>query len=94
MLAPISGEMNYVPPPRKKSVASAQDEPVRFDEVLIERIDAVDRDSASREDTGGRGEQEETDSENAADGDIETGAQGSDPQNEAAPVIRRIDLRA
>ncbi|MCE5271634.1 hypothetical protein LLH00_10170 [bacterium] len=94
MLAPISGEMNFVPPPRKKSVASSPDEPVRFDEVLIERLEAIDRDAASREDSGGRGEKEETDSDSAAGEDIEAGTQGSGPQNEAAPVIRRIDLRA
>lgn len=90
MLAPISGEMNFVPPPRKKSSSSGSEE-LKFDECLIERLEAIDKDAASREDKGG---QDRNDSSGEGAAQSESGTQGSGPGNEAAPEGRRIDLRA
>jgi hypothetical protein len=90
MLAPISGEMNFVPPPRKKSSSSGSEE-LKFDECLIEKLEAIDRDAASREDNGG---QDRNDSHGEGAANSDGGAQGSGPGTEAAPEGRRIDLRA
>lgn len=90
MLAPISGEMNFVPPPRKKSPSSGSEE-IKFDECLIERLEAIDKDSASREDNGG---QDRNDSPAEGAAKSESGTQGSGPGIGAAPEGRRIDLRA
>lgn len=92
MVVPIYGDMHFIPPVRQKRTGADGDK-VRFEEYLVETVDAVDREPASRDGKEGAGKGREG-IQSQTDEREENGSHGSGPSGDDTLQGRRIDLRA